>query len=175
MKQELEDKLIKKYPEIFKDCDKSARESCMAWGLEVGDGWYDLIDRLCASLQWDTDRNWYPQVVAEQVKEKYGGLCFYYRTEDTENMDKKDWRDARLSKFKKACVWVVKKVFPFLRYKFEYNYDKECGTIDGKIRFAQSLSYHICEVCGDSGKINEKGYWKSCRCGKCREAESKSR
>ena len=48
MKQELEDKLIKKYPEIFKDCYKSARESCMAWGLEVGDGWYDLIDRLCA-------------------------------------------------------------------------------------------------------------------------------
>ncbi|WP_233808915.1 hypothetical protein [Paraburkholderia sp. HP33-1] len=46
-----------------------------AWGFECGDGWYDLIDALCAMLQYAT-KNGAPQVVARQMKEKFGGLRF---------------------------------------------------------------------------------------------------
>ena len=66
-------------------------ETCMCWGIETGDGWYSLLDRLCAALQFNTDRNKYPQVVAQQVKEKFGGLRFYYRLEETaESKDNPD-------------------------------------------------------------------------------------
>ena len=56
----------------------------MCWGFACDDGWYWLIDNLCSKLQWDTDKNnrdgEYPQVVATQVKEKFGGLRFYVQS-----------------------------------------------------------------------------------------------
>jgi len=78
MKKELQDKIFKKYPKIFKQKDLPMSQTCMCWGLECGDGWYKLIDILCSNLQWNTDRNKYPQVEAVQVKEKFGTLRFYY-------------------------------------------------------------------------------------------------
>ena len=49
----------------------------MCWGFECDDGWYTLIDTLCAELQAETDRNSAPQAVAKQVKDKFGRLRFY--------------------------------------------------------------------------------------------------
>jgi len=77
MKPELQNQLFQKYPKIFQDRNKSPQETCMCWGLEIGDGWYWLIDMLCYQLQWDIDKNNEPQIVASQVKEKFGGLRFY--------------------------------------------------------------------------------------------------
>jgi len=77
MKKELQDKLYEKYPKIFKQKDDDMTTTCLCWGLECGDGWFDLIERLCDSLQFHTDRNNYPQVEATQVKEKFGTLSFY--------------------------------------------------------------------------------------------------
>jgi hypothetical protein len=78
MQKELESQLVKKYPKIFEMVGSSPQESCMAWGLAVGDGWYWLIDNLCSHLQGIIDNNEdVQQVVAAQVKEKFGGLRFY--------------------------------------------------------------------------------------------------
>ena len=71
MDKELEQKLVEKYPNIFKDYGGDIRETCMGWGMSCGDGWYDLLDRLCEELSK------YEGVVAAQVKEKFGGLRFY--------------------------------------------------------------------------------------------------
>jgi hypothetical protein len=84
MKDELEKQLIEKYPTIFQNVGKSPMESCMSWGIECGDGWYDLIDRLCNRL---ISLN--KTVVADQVKEKFGGLRFYVHF-DGDN-DEKVW------------------------------------------------------------------------------------
>lgn len=40
-------------------------------------GWYALIDTLCLALQERTDLCGDPQIVAVQIKEKYGTLRFY--------------------------------------------------------------------------------------------------
>ncbi len=77
MKQELQDKLYKKYPKIFRQRDLSPRETCMCYGIEFSDGWYNLIDNLCELLQFHIDKNGYQQIEATQVKEKFGGLRFY--------------------------------------------------------------------------------------------------
>jgi hypothetical protein len=85
MSPELDKQLCEKYPKIFKNRHGDPKETCMCWGIECGDGWYDLLDHLCANLQFNTDVNnyvsngieRYPQVVAMQVKEKFGGLRFY--------------------------------------------------------------------------------------------------
>jgi len=79
MKEELQDKLVEKYPKIFGEVGMTPQQSCMAFGISVGDGWYWLIDNLCNCLQSTIDSNpdTYPQIVAAQVKEKFGGLRFY--------------------------------------------------------------------------------------------------
>jgi len=67
MRPELKDELYKRYPAIF------GREREIA----CGDGWFDLIDALCEQLQHSTDSQEMPQIIATQVKEKFGGLRFY--------------------------------------------------------------------------------------------------
>lgn len=82
MKKELDDLLCLRYPKIFAERGMSAEESGMHWGFSCGDGWFDLIDTLCSQIQWQIDQNNAPPVVAKQVKEKFGGLRFYYRGGD---------------------------------------------------------------------------------------------
>lgn len=79
MKKELDALLCERYPLIFADRNRQMTETCMCWGFTCGDGWFDLIDTLCERLQFWTDHNKAPQVVAVQVKEKFGELCFYPR------------------------------------------------------------------------------------------------
>lgn len=78
MKKELDEKLCETYPAIFADRRGDKRKTCMVWGFACGDGWYDLIERLCAVIQ-NHHENYpdVPQTVAAQVKEKFGGLRFY--------------------------------------------------------------------------------------------------
>jgi len=99
MDEELDEKLCSKYPLIFADRHRSVMETAMCWGFECGNGWYDLIDTLCDTIQHHIDcrkrqrevmlskihgdiPEEIPQVVAEQVKEKFGRLRFYYRGGD---------------------------------------------------------------------------------------------
>lgn len=79
MKEELDKKLVETYPKIFANRYKSAQETCMCWGFCCGSGWYHLINELCEKIQNYLDRfDDIEQVIAIQVKEKYGTLCFYY-------------------------------------------------------------------------------------------------
>lgn len=70
MNKDLEMKLVKTYPRLYSQYGGDPRETCMAWGFECGDGWYDIINELSEKLS-------YYNVVAAQVKEKFGGLRFY--------------------------------------------------------------------------------------------------
>ncbi len=56
-------------------------------GFAVGEGWWPILEKLCNNIQSHID--WknretviVPQVVVEQIKEKFGGLRFYYQGGD---------------------------------------------------------------------------------------------
>jgi hypothetical protein len=72
--QEMQDYFPKVYPKIFVG---------KYGGIAVGKGWFDLLNQACRLIQshldWKPD---VPQVVAEQVKEKFGGLRFYVQGGD---------------------------------------------------------------------------------------------
>lgn len=79
-------KLVQQYPKIFADRFKDQRKTAMCWGFSCGDGWYEIIDALCVSIQNYIDDNQHKdidQVIASQVKEKFGTLRFYYTGGDT--------------------------------------------------------------------------------------------
>lgn len=75
MTPELDRLLCTRYSLIFAERHLSARETCMCWSFP-GDGWFSLIDTLCAELQVLTERHGEPQIVVTQVKEKFGRLRF---------------------------------------------------------------------------------------------------
>ena len=78
MREELDKQLCEKYPKIFADRFGDMRTTAMCWGFECGDGWYNILDNLCWVIQSHIDQiELVEQVVATQVKEKFGTLRFY--------------------------------------------------------------------------------------------------
>jgi len=88
MKRELDELLCERYPKIFRDRHAPMAETAMCWGFECGDGWFNIIDQLCSNIQHHIDwkqeqKEKYErgegcsQVIAMQVKEKFGTLRFY--------------------------------------------------------------------------------------------------
>lgn len=78
MTPEKEQLLIDTYPKILK-----INAGYMGHGCEiaVGDGWYQILFDLCAELQAISDKTG-EQIVATQIKEKFGGLRFYANNAD---------------------------------------------------------------------------------------------
>jgi hypothetical protein len=79
-----QEQIFEKYPKIFKEKDLPPQQTCMCWGLEVPYAWMPVIERLCNAMQnyaWVSSNTPKMQVVAEQVKEKYGTMRFYFRIE----------------------------------------------------------------------------------------------
>ncbi|MCP3685240.1 MAG: hypothetical protein GY861_21460 [bacterium] len=75
MRKELEKILVKTFPTLYCDYDKHYSESLLAFGFDCFDGWFDLIYQLSSDLISTNDSE--HNVVAAQVKEKFGGLRFY--------------------------------------------------------------------------------------------------
>lgn len=71
MNKELDEKLVKTFPNLYAKRYASMQETCMCWGFDCDDGWFDIIWELSEKLEK------LGGVVASQVKEKYGTLRFY--------------------------------------------------------------------------------------------------
>lgn len=88
MTKELELKLVEKYPKILRNYGGDKMITCMHWGMEHGDGWYDVLDKGMEKIQYFCDRcESGAQVIADQIKEKYGTLSFYFTTENANKIE----------------------------------------------------------------------------------------
>ena len=64
-----QENIISKYPIIFQDIEY----------IQCGNGWYNIIDILCSEINNHLNQNKEIEpVIAQQVKNKFGGLRFYY-------------------------------------------------------------------------------------------------
>lgn len=50
MKDELENKLVKEFPNLYKQTSLSPQETCMCWGFCCGDGWEKIIYNLSKKI-----------------------------------------------------------------------------------------------------------------------------
>ena len=72
-------KLVEAYPILYRQVGGDPKETCMCFGFECGDGWFDIINEVSAKLEEvnkavkDGDYH----ITALQVKEKFGSLRFY--------------------------------------------------------------------------------------------------
>ena len=87
MKEDLDNYLCTVYPKMFVNRHADMKETAMCWGFECGNGWFNILNQLCNNIQHHIDWNnkkeeVVPQVVVQQVKEKFGTLRFYYEGGD---------------------------------------------------------------------------------------------
>jgi hypothetical protein len=123
------DYLYKKYPKIFKQHNLPMTETCMCWGFDCNDGWFWLIDNLCKTIQSYIDDNKHlniSQVEATQVKEKFGGLRFYYIGGD---------------KLIEGMVWLAESL--------SYSMCEKCGSLEGKSEKENGWITTLCDKCRD--------------------------
>ena len=140
MSPEKDAELCAKYPKIFSNRDNPS-EPIGCSGCECDDGWFDLIDTLCLSIQSHIDSEVKCnnlsktaviklQVKAEQIKEKFGELRFYVSGGD--------------------------------------------DTTRGMISFAELMSKHICESCGNKATVRTSG-WIRNLCQSCADDRASQR
>ena len=86
MRYELESELKQKYPKLMRFLHEGSRNP-ISFGIETGDGWYALIDRMCAQIEPMIEpASEDESVYFVQIKEKFGELRAYLSWQ-TERMD----------------------------------------------------------------------------------------
>lgn len=166
MKKELQQKLYDDFPSLYQQKDLTIQQSCMPWGFECGDGWYNLI----YGLSWAIT-NLYPSIQASQVKEKFGGLRFYYNIVNNEDYHYPFWRNDYIPLFFRKRFWRIELYITRIFEKIcgHFGYHNIDHYIYELIDTAESESYKICEQCGSTDDVKQSEGWIRTECGKCRE------
>lgn len=167
MSPNLDQKLCEEFPSIFRNRNADETESCMHWGFECGDGWYNIIRGVCLAVtnNYSTSRGleldgrplpegmswkdpafdsyfWHYKgcdiFIADQVKEKYGTLRFYYHLEWSPENQKM----AEL--YPKTAQLIATEQRQFVK-----------GIID----MAETMSSITCEETGLIGELHISGGW----------------
>lgn len=171
MSPELDKKLCDKYPKIFKNRHASMQTTAMCWGFECGDGWYNIINKLCSNIQVHIDWKRKQRALAlrfnRALKRAIAGdksaLVNYYSINGkvdqftTKNVER-DLADPRYrivtEKVTQVVAAQVKEKFGGLRFY----YDGGDEYINGLAAMAESMSYITCEECGSPGAPTSGGW-----------------
>jgi len=161
--------LLSLYPDIFSYFIKKYKHP--EYQFSVSNGWYQLIFDICYHIK-EVQYKYYKneiEVTCLQIKEKFGGLSFYYTMYV---------RSERLGDkiSKKISGWFLKFMckhgFSTLYWKsHNWRCDNLYQTIPEKIELIikkrVGQSYKICELCGSEGEIcNPSGRWTLTLCKK---------
>jgi len=162
MDQKLDELLCENYPKIFANRYNDTMMTCMAFGIECGDGWFNILDQLCGNIQQRID--WSVKNNASDIKfEKMrtavvaGDLTSFnseYATMSPEFVArmKSDLLKMKPREIRKVIPQVVaiqvKEKFGTLRFYYNGGDD----VIGGMVQMAESMSGVTCEECGNTGK-----------------------
>ena len=125
----LDEILCKDFPNLYRDRHGNMMNTCMCWGFECGDGWFELLYNISYFLEKEIESTNYEKdypICASQVKEKYGTLRFYMSTE-TDKMSEIIDMHEKMSE--KVC--------------------ERCGGLEAKTRTVNHWVSTICDECFD--------------------------
>lgn len=163
MKQHLDEQLCANYPEIFRDRHKPMTETAMCWGFACGDGWYPLINTLCRLIMSEV------KGLRRDIAETRKNLA----RQDTINPWAREYYSAeRLADLEQKLATAeaelpiaaqVKEKFGGLRFYVDRGNDIHHAYI----RFAETMSYTICEECGATRDVYQTTGWVHTVCVPC--------
>ena len=185
MKQELDKLLCEKYPKMMVNRNKDMKETCMCWGFECGDGWFNILDQLMGNIQHHIDWKEKQRAGAIRYNEmatqaKAGNFdLFEDSMKDTISTEYKEKRLAEIvagdfrqvpESIPQVTLDQVKEKFGTLRFYYSGGDD----YISGMVSLAESLTAVTCENCGNPGSCRGGG-WIHTYCTPCEEARELAR
>ena len=124
------DLMMEKYPILFCQRNKSEMETCMCWGIEADEGWYEPINELCKSLEMLNHifQHHGIRIQADQVKSKYAELRFYYSIIMERNA------------FLRTIILPFKSIINLIDKNIDFKYDKIIDKPEGIEEFWHEIS-----------------------------------
>ena len=185
MKQELDELLCTKYPKMMVNRNKDMKETCMCWGFECGDGWFNILDQLMGNIQnhidWkEKQRKWAMEYNEMAAQAKAGNFdLFEASMKDRPNDEYKEKRLGEIvagdfrevpESIPQVTLDQVKEKFGTLRFYYSGGDD----YISGMVSLAESMTGVTCESCGNIGE-SRGGGWIHTYCTPCEEARELAR
>jgi hypothetical protein len=179
MKQELDDLLCKKYPKMMINRNLHMTETCMCWGFECGDGWFNILDQLMGSIQHHIDwkekqRKWAMDYNEMAAQAKAGNFDLFEET--MKALPNDEFKEKRLAEIiagdfrtvpdsiPQVTLDQVKEKFGTLRFYYSGGDD----YISGMVSLAESMTGVTCESCGNVGE-RRGGGWVHTYCTPCED------
>jgi hypothetical protein len=185
MKQELDKLLCEKYPKMMVNRNKNMQETCMCWGFECGDGWYNILNQLMGNIQHHIDwkekqRKWAMEYNEMAAQAKAGNFELFeasmkavpndeYKEQRLAEIIAGDFREVPES-IPQVTLDQVKEKFGTLRFYYSGGDD----YISGMVSLAESMTSVTCEGCGNIGE-SRGGGWIHTYCTPCEEAREARR
>ena len=147
MKDEFDAALCRDFPSLYRNRGADMRTTAMCWGMECGEGWANILRALSAGLTKVTENHASGsaakaadhhfecgfEIVADQVKEKFGTLRFYFHSESKPDVQPEE---------------------------VDGDYAKQIeAEIDGMVEMAERMSAVTCEACGRPGVMRGHGWY----------------
>ena len=179
MKQELDKLLCEKYPKMMVNRNKDMMETCMCWGFECGNGWYNILDQLMGNIQHHIDwkekqRNWAIEHnnIVTQCREGIFDL-FEKSMEGVLNPEYKEKRLAEILEngFREVPESIPQVTLNQIKEKFgtlRFYYTGGDDYISGMVSLAESISGVTCEECSAPAETHGSG-WVRTLCTPCEE------
>jgi hypothetical protein len=177
MRQELDALLCEKYPKMMVNRNKHMQETCMCWGFECGDGWFQILNQLMGNIQHHIDwkirqreviikfnkikeagQSGNAELFADLMAAEYGdkGLSADFIKERAEEFMRQPLQEVP-AEIPQVTLDQVKEKFGTLRFYYTGGDD----YISGLVSMAESMSGVTCETCGKPGTQTGGGWIKT--------------
>jgi hypothetical protein len=172
MKKENDEYLCKVYPKMMVNRNLHMTETCMCWGFECGDGWFQILNQLMGNIQHHID--W-------KEKQRKGAIDYNYMAaqckagnfdlfeESMESVTNQEYKEKRLGEIVAGDFRTVPDIIPQVtldqvKEKFgtlRFYYSGGDDYISGLVSMAESMSGVTCETCGKPGTSTGGGWIKT--------------
>jgi hypothetical protein len=179
MKQELDKLLCERYPKMMVNRNKNMQETCMCWGFECGDGWFNILDQLMGNIQHHIDwkekqKAWAIKYNEMATQAKAGNFDLF--EEDMKSVVAEEYKENRLAEivagdFREVPDSIPQVTLDQVKEKFgtlRFYYSGGDEYINGLVSMAESMSGCTCEECGNPGE-RKGGGWVRTMCEPCED------
>jgi hypothetical protein len=185
MKLELDKLLCEKYPKMMVNRNKNMQETCMCWGFECGDGWFNILDQLMGNIQHHIDwkekqRKWAIDYNKMATQAKAGNFDLF--EESMKDLTNPEYKEKRLVEilagdFREVPAAIPQVTLDQVKEKFgtlRFYYTGGDDYISGMVSLAESMTAVTCEECGNPGS-SRGGGWIHTYCDPCEEKRELAR
>jgi hypothetical protein len=169
MRQELDKLLCEKYPKMMVNRNKPMQETCMCWGFECGDGWFNILNQLMGNIQhhidWKDKQREYARTYNEMATQAKAGNfdLFEESMKDTVSLEYKEKRLAEIvaGDFRQVPDAIPQVTLDQVKEKFgtlRFYYTGGDEYIRGMVTMAEAMSGTTCEECGNPGQLRGRGW-----------------